>query len=107
MLTPWDAHEASGGVDETIYAFPSGVPHAGNTWASDMGMSLRDYFAAKAMDRMIARAERQMEENVKDGTSMDEWECYHDLIAEQSYLIADAMMRQKTKPVEFSEEDTE
>jgi hypothetical protein len=51
------------------------------------GMTLRDYFAAQAMDKMIARAEMHQENNGED------WEGMHDYIAEQSYLIADAMLK--------------
>ena len=43
------------------------------------GMSLRDYFAAKAMPKII-----------RDGQSMSKLDC--DLIAKYSYIMADAMI---------------
>lgn len=76
-------------------AFPHDRPAMSGSFGT--GMTLRDYFAAKAMDRLIARAERQMSANVADGTSMDDWECYYEYIAEQSYLIADAMLEERDK----------
>lgn len=95
MSNAANGYEATGGVDEDIYAFPSGVPRDGDTWASDMGMTLRDYFAAKAMNRMIARAEMHFDDHKKNNALFDqeEWEYFHEYIAEQSYLIANAMMK--------------
>lgn len=55
------------------------------------GMNLRDYFAAKAMNRLIERldAERILDE-------------YHDALmnmtVEASYKIADAMLKYRAKP---------
>lgn len=81
MLTPYDAFEATGGVDETIYAFPSGVPHQGNTWASDMGMPLRDYFAAKALQGLLSDLPKTL-------YGLD-WEAK---TVASAYSIADAML---------------
>jgi hypothetical protein len=51
-----------------------------NGWGSE-GMSIRDYFAAKAMQSLLARRE--------NGTHVD--------VAENSYLMADAMLAERAK----------
>jgi hypothetical protein len=55
------------------------------------GMSLRDYFAGKAMNTMIARAEVHFLE--QDSYEPGDLEDFHDYVGEQSYLIADAMLK--------------
>lgn len=90
-----DPYEATGGVDETIYAFPSGVPHEGNTWASDMGMPLRDYFAAKAMNGELASMTGG--EGQVDGLALDISDTDLDELATHWYRVADAMMKARTK----------
>ena len=58
------------------------------------GMNLRDYFAAKAMQGMIgiiANGGNIVDSDLADGSSMAE------IIAEQSYFIADAMLAKREK----------
>jgi hypothetical protein len=57
-------------------AFPNG-DHPGSPLYADAGMTLRDYFAAKAMPYML-------------GVSVDE-------IAKTAYEIADAMLKVREK----------
>jgi len=66
-------------------AFPT---HEGNHLKdySDPGMTLRDYFAAKAMQAFITGA-------MSDGTAFNPKSGDHDTAAEVAYLIADAMLR--------------
>ena len=59
-------------------AFPS--PRDPKTGSDDKGMSLRDYFAAKAMQGMIA------EPSLK-ATPQE--------FAQRSYMVADAMMKER------------
>lgn len=64
-------------------AFPNVPDGAGSRWADwDMGMTLRDYFAAKAMQAQLT-AFWAMETH--HGWS-------HDEIAREAYAIADAML---------------
>jgi hypothetical protein len=65
-------------MDDSIYAFP----HA--DLKDVMGMSLRDYFAAKAMQGCL-RADLRLENNTISG------------LAEMSYTIADAMLKAREK----------
>lgn len=53
---------------------------------SSGGMTLRDYFAAKAMQAFITGA-------MSDGTAFNPKSGDHDTAAEVAYLIADAMLR--------------
>ncbi len=64
-------------------AFPCNSPDGLYSYS---GMTLRDYFAARALDGCI----RHM--GHVDGTGDSEW------FAEKSYEIADAMLRERTKP---------
>jgi len=64
-----------------IPAFPR--PHSGATQYAQEGMSLRDYFAAKAMQGLLAN-------NVGGGMP------FRDL-TELSYYIADEMMKAREK----------
>jgi len=52
------------------------------------GMSLRDYFAAKAMQTIISYRRTQF------GTGSDEmdWDEYFPIIAQEAYALADAML---------------
>ena len=54
------------------------------------GMSLRDYFAAKAMQTMVFHRRTQFEEDNED---MDDWDNFFPILAEESYGIADAMLK--------------
>jgi hypothetical protein len=60
-----------------MYAFPSG--HNPKTGTQESGMTLRDYFAAMAMQGYMSRT-------LIEG--FDE-----DVISEMSYKVADAMMK--------------
>jgi len=59
-------------------AFPSG--HDPKTGTADKGMKLRDYFAAKALQGMLA------EPSLK--ATPEEF-------AQRSYMVADAMMKER------------
>lgn len=48
------------------------------------GMSLRDYFAAKAMSGFIAASEKRV--------------AYPEMLAEEAYVIADSMLAARVKP---------
>lgn len=63
-------------------AFP--VP----TERNDNGMTLRDYFAAKAMLGLAQTMPEDQFENVSDAANF---------IAESSYLMADAMLEARSK----------
>jgi len=58
-------------------AFPFAIADVSKTQAFDVGMTLRDYFAAKAMQAMISQ-----------GTSISKGTC-----ARASYLMAHEMMK--------------
>lgn len=71
-------------------AFPCPLPH------SDSGMTLRDYFAAKAMQSLIFR----------NGSALFETHCeppvvryYHSNLAADAYVMADAMLAARGKAV--------
>ena len=51
-------------------------------WPNETGMTLRDYFAAKAMQGMFAS-------DTKDWNSQQEWQTR----AEVAYTMADAMLK--------------
>jgi hypothetical protein len=71
-------------TDETNYAFPYQYKSAPDQLTVCLGMTLRDYFAAKAMQGSIA---------------MDGLPSHHvkDFLAEQAYLMADAMLKSRKK----------
>ena len=54
------------------------------------GMTLRDYFAAKAMQTMVSHRRTQFE-TVNDDYS--DWDEFFPIIAQESYWIADAMLK--------------
>jgi hypothetical protein len=56
----------------------------GGAWTEQIGMSLRDYFAAKAMQGLIADPDR---------ADQSREEC-----ARLSYLMADAMLKAREAP---------
>jgi hypothetical protein len=60
-----------------MYAFPSG--HNPKTGTQESGMTLRDYFAAMAMQALLT--------NDKDAAASDS------LISKGAYEMADAMMK--------------
>lgn len=71
---------------EDIQAFPMDYRHEG--YRMEQGMTLRDYFAAKAMQAIISGGVE-----VKKGTIQDAY----DYVSEQSYIVADAMLKERTK----------
>jgi hypothetical protein len=70
--TGWPAFPCHPGVENSIYD----------------GMTLRDYFAAKAMQTIISYRRTQF------GTVSDEmdWDEYFPIIAQEAYALADAML---------------
>ena len=64
-------------VDYPQPAFPSEGYAMDGTPLNESGMSLRDYFAAKAMQRQL---------------SSYDWNATHEDVAKWSYKMADAMM---------------
>ncbi len=71
-------------------AFPNVPDGAGDKWAQwDMGMSLRDYFAAKALPGVM-----QMVADGKHEPSVTDLPIQQvDFIAKSSYEMADAMLK--------------
>ena len=62
---------------------PQAFPYFGHTgWSNSGGMTLRDYFAAKAMQSLLVTT------NGVIGTNRYEYR-----VAEESYKLADAMMK--------------
>ncbi len=54
------------------------------------GMTLRDYFASKAMQTMISYRRTQF--GTDNGDDMD-WDEYFPIIAQEAYALADAMLK--------------
>ncbi|HID8728341.1 TPA: hypothetical protein ACXFAN_003845 [Enterobacter hormaechei] len=67
------------------FAFPMEATDATAWKDCNQGMTLRDYFAAKAMQAFITGA-------MSDGTAFNPKSGDHDTAAEVAYLIADAML---------------
>ena len=61
---------------------PAGVSHI-----TEQGMTLRDYFAAKAMEAVIINSDRH-------STSIDEVDQW---VGNYAYTVADAMLRARDK----------
>ena len=55
--------------------------------SADQSMTLRDYFAAKAMQGVIINSDRQS----TSVESIDEW------IGHYAYIVADAMLQERDK----------
>lgn len=69
--------------------------YEGSTRPDAMGMTLRDYFAAKAMQGMLAVPDNQRYGDRADKTlSIEEWQqwCVTGVV-EHAYRVADAMIR--------------
>jgi hypothetical protein len=64
---------------------PAGVSHI-----TEQGMTLRDYFAAKAMQTMVSHRRTQCE---TDNDDYSDWDEFFPIIAQESYWIADAMLK--------------
>ena len=68
-------------------AFPR--PHSGNSQFAQVGMTLRDYFAAKAMQALIQFENQALpyeSRNTKD---------FDDRVSYQAYRYAKAMMKER------------
>lgn len=68
------------------YAFPV---HETPDSLDSPGMTLRDYFAAKAMQACIPDRRDQFK---NDNEDLDDWDNFFDVIADEAYRIADAML---------------
>jgi hypothetical protein len=68
-----------------ISAFPTDL-----NFKHQQGMTLRDYFAAQAMQTALAYRRNQFETDQTDG---GDWDEFFSIIAEESYTIANAMMK--------------
>lgn len=80
-------------IDHSAPAFPQ--PHGSETVAGCEGMTLRDYFAAKAMQGMLAVPDDQRYGDRADKTlSIEQWQqwCVTGVV-EHAYRVADAMIR--------------
>lgn len=71
-------------------------PELGNVgynsdWQSESGMTLRDYFAAKALQGLCANPGGPFQANDMSGWAIVN--CELDDIANESYKLADAMLR--------------
>jgi hypothetical protein len=67
------------------FPVPAGNWSGGESWSSDNGMTLRDYFAGQAIAGSIARV------------AGPEWEKAAGVVATHAYLIADAMLAARAK----------
>ncbi len=70
-------------------AFPTGFTDE-HGFAQE-GMSLRDYFAAKAMQGLCANSGGPFQSNSRSGWGLVN--CTNDQISEAAYLLSDAMLR--------------
>lgn len=76
--------------ENEIRAFPLVAPEEGCQWV-DQGMTLRDYFAAKALSGFAQGMTAEREEAINNGECDASWE------ASLSYSLADAMMEARKK----------
>ena len=75
--------------EATMYAFPN--QHNPQTGRQETGMTLRDYFAAKAMQALINEDEVDSVAH-EEGFDKNEWA---EFVAFSSYKFADAMMKRR------------
>lgn len=69
------------------FAFPRPMGRGGHTYSpGQKGMTLRDYFAAKAMQGLVASNDEDAGDRVAE-------------IPEYAYMIADAMLKERDKHV--------
>ena len=68
-------------MSDSGLAFPRGISQTD-------GMTLRDYFAAKAMQGCLASCPAGIAWHEKDGLPLKEW-------ADTSYRMADAMLKER------------
>lgn len=81
-------------IDDGGAAFPSheAADSDYRNRISGGGMSLRDYFAAKAMQAIVGNHEAMKEiSNKKEGKAIKS------IVAEQCYALSDAMLEQRAK----------
>jgi len=79
-------------------AFPTkSYDVASQTWTIEEGMTLRDYFAAKAMQALIEKTELLIQAVLEDGThhgTPEELMAKHKAgICESAYTYSDAMLK--------------
>jgi hypothetical protein len=74
-------------TDKQIPAFPVGLEAFGE---DKTGMTLRDYFAAKAMQTIL---KDQYEDGLYVGDGIENTDLYAELCAVSSYIMADAMIK--------------
>lgn len=72
--------------DDGGRAFPVSLPGYGDNGCD--GMSMRQWFAGRALQGMLAHSR-----NGHGYRPRDPSECWHDAIAQEAYEIADAMLR--------------
>jgi hypothetical protein len=63
------------------------------TWVREEGMTLRDYFAAKALHAEIITGRQRYDLGLLE---VDEWRQAQQLIAGYAYDMADAMLKART-----------
>lgn len=83
--------------DEFI-AGGSAFPHANHREADSNGMSLRDYFAAKALALLIPKADQMIE--IHEEGKLRGKMTLAEYAAMNAYAIADAMLKQRSTPQE-------
>lgn len=74
--------------------YGGGEPYIAET--NEEGMSLRDYFAAKALQAIISTHQPSAPEKLSDSNraeTLDQYECF----SVTAYLIADAMLKERAK----------
>lgn len=82
----------------TEYAFPQSL-QAGDMAQSTGGLKLRDYFAAQAMQGMMAVPDdRRYGDRADKSLTVDQWQswCVTGLV-EHAYRVADAMLAERAK----------
>lgn len=76
-------------------AFPCPTGSDGGVYS--IGMSLRDYFAAQALQRIIPNTQGADAAKYWERDQLDA-EGYFAILAATSYSIADAMLKERSKP---------
>ena len=85
-------------IDDGGFAFPSPCEDLGNNifQSAEYGMTLRDYFAAKAMQAIISKLPLVDQDGVL-GNCVKDKKKYNADIANSAYWIADAMIAESSK----------
>ena len=68
-------------------AFPR--PHSGTSQFAQEGMTLRDYFAAKAMQAILHHYDSAFDDETADEDDVP----FPELLAKDAYIMADAMLK--------------